>query len=73
VDNPKATGGQATLTLTAGPEVFGGRDKYVVVINAKTGMPISSWMGEPGRNDPRVHDTYQVSRMTVANIKSGKL
>jgi hypothetical protein len=71
------TGGQQTLTLTAGPEVFGGAGKNVVVINAKTGLPISSWMGDlppsaHGQLTPSSMTTYKVSRVTVANIESGK-
>jgi len=71
------TDGQSTLTLTAGPEVFGGAGKNVVVINAKTGLPISSWTGDlppsvHGQPTPASMTTYQVSRVTVANIEAGK-
>lgn len=71
------TEGQATLTLTAGPEVFGGAGKNVVVIDAKTGMPISSWTGDlppgtHGQPTPSSMTTYQVSRVTVTDIEAGK-
>jgi hypothetical protein len=71
------TGGQPTLTLTAGPEAFGGAGKNVVVIDARTGMPISSWSGDlpPGMNGqptPSSMTTYQVSRVTLAAVEAGK-
>jgi hypothetical protein len=71
------TNGQPTLTLTAGPAVFGGTGKNVVVINAKTGMPVSSWSGDlppsiNGTPTPPSMTTYQVSRVTLANIEAGK-
>jgi hypothetical protein len=70
------TDGRSTLTLTAGPEVFGGTGKNVVVINAKTGMPISSGTGDlppsvHGQPTPSSMTTFQVSRVTVADIDSG--
>jgi len=66
------TGGQPALTLTAGPEVFGGTGKQVLTINARTGMPISSWVGDLGPQVPSSVDTYQVSRVTLADIEAGK-
>ncbi len=71
------TDGQPTLTLTAGPEVFGGAGKNVVVINAKTGMPISSWSGDlppalNGTPTPSSMTTYQVSRVTLAKVETGR-
>jgi hypothetical protein len=66
------TGGQATLTLTAGPAVFGGTGRQVLIISARTGMPISSWVGELGPRTPPSLETYQVSRVTLASIKAGR-
>jgi hypothetical protein len=64
------TGGQPTLTITAGPAVFGGDDEQVLTINARTGMPISSVMR--GRGMPTSVETFRVSRVTLADIKAGK-
>lgn len=65
------TDGQATLALTAGPEVFGGSGSEILTINAKTGMPIKAVM--PGyQNVPQSVQTFQVLRVTLAQVKSGK-
>jgi hypothetical protein len=66
------TGRQHTLTVTAGPEVFGGQGKHVLTINARTGMPISSWLGDLGPTTPSSLETYKVSWVTLAGIKAGK-
>jgi hypothetical protein len=64
------TGGQPTLTLTAGPALFGGTEE-VLTINAKTGMPVKSVV--PGHGDVASSvDTYRVIRVTLADIKAGK-
>jgi hypothetical protein len=63
------TGGQPTLTLTAGPALLDG-GKQVLTINAKTGLPISSVVTLP--QVATSVETYQVSRVTLAGIKSGK-
>ena len=63
------TGGQPTLTLTAGAALLDG-GKQVLTINAKTGMPISSVVTLP--QVATSVETYQVSRVTLAGIKSGK-
>jgi hypothetical protein len=63
------TGGQPTLTLTAGPALLAG-GKQVLTINAKTGMPISSVVTLP--QVATSVETYQVSRVTLAGVKSGK-
>ncbi|MGH3299103.1 MAG: hypothetical protein ACRDP7_45675 [Trebonia sp.] len=63
------TGGQPTLTITAGPALFQG-GKQVLTINAKTGMPISSVVTLP--QVATSVETYQVSRVTLAGIKAGK-
>jgi hypothetical protein len=63
------TGGQPTLTLTAGPALLDG-GKQVLTINAKTGMPISSVVTLP--QVATSVETYQVSRVTLAGVKAGK-
>jgi hypothetical protein len=65
------THGQPTLTLTAGKVLFAGIEGQVVTISAKTGIPISSVGGNPGQAPSSVV-TFQVSRVTVANIAAGK-
>lgn len=66
------TKGQPTLTITAGPEVIGSNDgEQVLTINARNGVPISS-----ATNDRELKtsftQTFQVSRVTVADIKAGR-
>ena len=63
------TEGQPTLTITAGTAVFGGIGDEVLIINATTGLPVSS-VSNPGAS-AGVED-FQVSRVTLANIKAGK-
>jgi hypothetical protein len=63
------TGGQPTLTLTAGPALLDG-GKQVLTINAKTGMPITSVVTLP--QVATSVETYQVSRVTLAGVKAGK-
>jgi hypothetical protein len=67
------TGGQPTLTITAGPALNpgSGLPAQVVTINASTGMPISSVWGTPGQKYYS-SDTFQVSRVTLADIKTGR-
>jgi hypothetical protein len=64
------TGGQPTLTITAGPAVFGGDGEEVLTVNATTGMPVSSVSTTSGVS--AAVETYQVSRVTLANIEAGK-
>jgi hypothetical protein len=65
------TNGRATLTLTASPALFGGLTNQVLTIDAKTGIPISTTSTAPGgQQDALV--TYQISRVTVADIAAGK-
>ena len=66
-----ATGGQPTLTLTAGPEVFGGEGSQVLTVDARTGMPIKSVVNA-GPDVPVSVETYQVSRVTLSQVKAGK-
>jgi hypothetical protein len=63
------TDGQPTLTITAGPGAFGGMGDEVLIISATTGLPVSS-VSNPGPS-AGVED-YQVSRVTLANIRAGK-
>lgn len=65
------TGGQPTLTLTAGPEVFGDHAEQVLTINAQTGMPIKAMFPANGKV-PASGQTFQVSRLTLADIEAGK-
>ncbi|HET9966743.1 MAG TPA: hypothetical protein VFQ68_00825 [Streptosporangiaceae bacterium] len=64
-------GRQPALTLTAGPEVFGGASSEVLTINARTGMPIKAEVPAEG-NVPSSVQTFQVSRVTLAGIKAGQ-
>jgi hypothetical protein len=65
------TDGQPTLTITAGPALFGaGSGDQVLTVSAKTGIPISSV--ESGGGLPTAVETDQVSRVTVADIQAGK-
>jgi hypothetical protein len=66
-----ATGGQPTLTLTAGASAFGVRGgSQVLTINAKTGLPLSSVVKLPQVSTSVT--TYQVSRVTLAGVKAGR-
>jgi hypothetical protein len=64
------TGGQPTLTITAGPDVFSGDGKEVLIVSAKTGLPVSSVVAPSGV--PAAVSTYRVSRVTLASIEAGK-
>jgi hypothetical protein len=64
------TDGQATLTITAGPSLFGGGGDQVLTVNARTGIPISSV--ESGGGVPTAVQTDQISRVTLADVKAGK-
>jgi hypothetical protein len=64
------TDGQSTLTITAGPAVFGNSGDEVLTVNARTGIPISS--EESGGGAPTSVETNQVSRVTLADIEAGK-
>ena len=66
-----ATAGQPTLTLTAGPAVFGGSGEEILTVSATTGMPVKAVM--PGyQNVPTSVQTFQVSRVTLAAVAAGK-
>jgi hypothetical protein len=64
------TDGQPTLTITAGPPVFGGAGNEVLRVNARTGLPLSSVSTTPGV--AAGVETYRVSRVTLAGIEAGK-
>jgi hypothetical protein len=64
------TDGQPTLTITAGPALFGGGSDQVLTVNARTGIPVSSV--ESGGGLPTAVQTDQVSRVTLAGIAAGK-
>jgi hypothetical protein len=64
------TDGQPTLTITAGPALFGGGGDQVLTVNAKTGIPISSV--ESGGGVPTAVQTDRVSRVTLADVRAGK-
>jgi hypothetical protein len=64
------TGGQPTLTITAGPAVFGGDGEEVLTVNATTGLPVSIVSTASGV--PAAVETYQVSRVTLADIEAGR-
>ena len=63
------TGGQPTLTITAGPALLGGGSQ-VVTVNAMTGLPVSSV--ESGGGLTTAGETDRVSRVRVADIEAGK-
>jgi hypothetical protein len=66
-----ATDGQPTLTITAGPALFGADSgDQVLTVSAKTGIPVSSVSSGGGL--PTAVQTDQVSRVTLADIKAGK-
>jgi hypothetical protein len=60
------TKGKATLTITAGPEVFGGEGGEVLTIDAKNGMLVKDVSTVPGL--PRAFTTYESSRVTTARL-----
>ncbi|MEW2428763.1 hypothetical protein AB0877_12170 [Micromonospora sp. NPDC047644] len=60
------THGKATLTITAGPEVFGGEGSEVLTIDALTGMLVKDVSTVPGL--PRASTTYESSRVTTAEL-----
>jgi hypothetical protein len=60
------TNGKATLTITAGPEVFGGEGGEVLTVDAKTGMLVKDVSTVPGL--PQAFTTYESSRATTADL-----
>lgn len=60
------TNGKTTLTITAGPEVFGGQGGEVLTIDAETGMLVKDVSTVPGL--PEASTTYESSRVTTADL-----
>ncbi|MEU7920760.1 hypothetical protein [Micromonospora zamorensis] len=60
------TDGKATLTITAGPEVFGGEGSEVLTIDATTGMLVKDVSTVPGLT--QASTTYESSRVTKADL-----
>ena len=65
------TDGQPTLTLRASAPAMPGNYQETLVIGAKTGIPVTFSGGVPGQV-PSVTVTYQVTRVTLADIAAGK-
>lgn len=65
------TGATDTLTLTAGSVLFSGGSPQVLTVDAKTGMPIKSVV-KAGDGAPASVSTFKVSRLTLADAKTGK-
>jgi hypothetical protein len=64
------TNGQPTITLTASAPALPANYQEALTINASTGVPVSFAGGTPGQT-PSVTVSYEVSRVTMANIASG--
>lgn len=60
------THGKATLTITAGPEVFGGEGSEVLTVDATTGMLVKDVSIVPGL--AAASTTYESSRVTKADL-----
>ncbi|MET8088199.1 hypothetical protein [Micromonospora sp. NPDC005237] len=60
------THGKATLTITAGSEVFGGEGSEVLTIDAQTGMLVKDVSTVPGL--AQATTTYESSRVTEADL-----
>jgi hypothetical protein len=69
------TNGQPSLILTAGAALFSGDGEHVLTINADTALPISSeFKLIPGQSPPDAVpslETFESSRVTVADVKAG--
>jgi len=65
------TDGQPTLTLRASAPAMPANYQETLVIGAKTGIPVTFTGGVPGQA-PDVTVTYQVTRVTLADIAAGK-
>lgn len=59
-------GGEATLAITAGPEVFAGHGDDVLTVDAKTGMLVREVTRIPGV--ATASTTYQSSRVTTSRL-----
>lgn len=65
------SGGQPALVLTAGTDEVGSGYQEQLTINASTGIPVSSAGRAPGQALSETI-TYQVSRVTTADVAAGK-
>jgi hypothetical protein len=65
------TSGKATLTITAGPSVFGGSGSEVLVVDAKTGALVSQ--SDNAGNGLKSTTTYTDTRVSAAALKTGNL
>ncbi|SMD25900.1 hypothetical protein [Kibdelosporangium aridum] len=63
---------QPALELKAGSALFGGHGEYVLTINAETGLPISSVSTAAKGEKPAPPESYESSRVTVADVGAGK-
>jgi hypothetical protein len=63
------TAGQPSLTITAGPALFGGDGEHVLTVNAETGLPISSVFEQ--EEGPSSTETYESTRVTLADVAAG--
>jgi len=67
-----STSGQPSLTLSAGSAMFSNGQMETLVINANTGVPIGFSGGTSG-HVPDVTISYQVSRVSLAQVAAGRL
>lgn len=65
------SGGEATLTLTAGSSVFGGSAPEMLTIDARTGSPVR-FSAAAGGGMQAAAATYRVSRVTLSDVAKGK-
>lgn len=65
------TNGRATLTVTAGGTIFGGGEQETLILDAATGEPIEFQGGQQGKAPDRMI-TYQISRVTLADVAAGR-
>lgn len=66
------TEGKASLVLTAGEEVFGGGTTETLIVDAATGMPISSYTKSLEEGIESGKSVYAVSRVRLADLKTGQ-
>lgn len=65
------TDGQPTLTLTAAAPALETGYQEALTINAANGVPVV-FHGGPADENPEITITYQVSRVTLADVAAGK-
>lgn len=64
------TGGEATLTLSAGSAVLDGGTPEVLTIDAASGSPVE-FTAAAGQGMQAAKATYQVTRVTLAGVEKG--